>query len=378
MNEKKSKKFIFLKWRGRSFSLIELLVVMAVIGILTTITVIAVQGSRQKTKIIVAKAALLEVGNYLANCAASNNGQGTAIQAPADNSIGGGSVCEGLSDIWPSLKSSGWLYSGPGTGDTPMNPTWLAQCDASVCGINYTATCKTTGCTYVKTTPSPTPTQSQTPYIAFTNPHVFINTVDQHLDSFGATVNATTNDTIMFSANVNFSDLTAPFTITSRSSAGTNATCGQNGTAALCTFTHPPVQNSTVTIGIQDAAGHTGTTPAWNMNIAAAPIIIYYLAEGQNVSKSQPFSFTAKITDDVQLTNYYTYYVKIDSTWFWTAGPSIYWYTQYRDGLFSYSNINLSSFSLGLHTIYITATDNSGNSTTGTIHINVIKADSPI
>ena len=155
------------KWRGHSFSLIELLVVIAVIGILTTITVIAVQGARQRSKVALGKAALLEVASNFSACSSANYGAGSEITPPVSNTLGGGTFCLAVSEIWPSLQTSGWRYTGAGTGNTPTNPVWTADCDAETCGATITADCKKSGCEYFKETPGPVSTG---PIIAFTVP----------------------------------------------------------------------------------------------------------------------------------------------------------------------------------------------------------------
>ncbi len=93
----------------KGFTLVELLVVVAIIGILAVIVIIALSSSKDKANTAAAKQTASSVVRHLE--IASLDGGGVA--APTNSSTGGGPICDSCSSTatWPSIAKTGYVYN---------------------------------------------------------------------------------------------------------------------------------------------------------------------------------------------------------------------------------------------------------------------------
>ena len=138
----------------------ELLIVIAIIGILTSIVMVSTQGAIDKSKYTSALTSASSVLPEIATCA----DDGGDIGAPTDATNGGGYVCvvppktanpqPGHTVTWPSLKNSGgWTYATPlsnfQTGDSSI---FIMSFNLSNSNSNYGTPRGTITCNYASST----------------------------------------------------------------------------------------------------------------------------------------------------------------------------------------------------------------------------------
>jgi len=91
----------------KGFTLVELLLVMAIIGILAGIIMIGMSSSRKRSKVTAALETANSVKSELAHCYLNN----ATVDNWGNASTGGGTICPGAGD-WPDLSKTKCTYGG--------------------------------------------------------------------------------------------------------------------------------------------------------------------------------------------------------------------------------------------------------------------------
>lgn len=96
--------------KNKGFTLVELLIVMAIIGILAGIVLVSMKPAVDRTKKSSAITTASSILPELVTCL----DDGGDINAPASVSAGGGPICAEAGHLteWPSFGDTGWEYSG--------------------------------------------------------------------------------------------------------------------------------------------------------------------------------------------------------------------------------------------------------------------------
>lgn len=112
--------------KNKAFTLIELLIVIAIIGILASVVLVSLSDTRQRSKDNKVFSTASSINKAVALCSASGSG----ISKPANRITGGNIICsDGTTNsagVWPDLSGTGWAYydysSGPNTCTAVAGP----------------------------------------------------------------------------------------------------------------------------------------------------------------------------------------------------------------------------------------------------------------
>lgn len=123
----------------KGFTLLELLIVIAIIGILTGVIMVSMKGAVEKSK---QSSALTSVSSVLPEFVTCQDDIGTIIR-PNNVNIGGGVICNasGHSATWPNIAKTGWIYNGISNIPNQNIANSSFKITKSVDGIVKTITC---------------------------------------------------------------------------------------------------------------------------------------------------------------------------------------------------------------------------------------------
>lgn len=94
----------------KAFTLVELLVVISIIGVLSSTVFATLSGSRVKAKEAKISQIMMSVNSAAYNCVSSGN----SLTVPASDGVGGTAVCAGDSAILPNITDTDFAYCGLG------------------------------------------------------------------------------------------------------------------------------------------------------------------------------------------------------------------------------------------------------------------------
>ena len=113
-----------LKIKSKGFTLIELLIVIAIIGILSSIVLVSLSSARNRAYKASAMATVSGLGTEFTTCAEDSGD----IQIPASTTAGGGIICSNADHdvLWPSLTAGNTGYCYDWDDAAPVNCDNLA------------------------------------------------------------------------------------------------------------------------------------------------------------------------------------------------------------------------------------------------------------
>lgn len=98
--------------KRKGFTLIELLIVIAIIGILSSIVLVSLSGAREKSRMNKALATMKSINTRMNQCLTD----GIAPIIPTSNMTGGSAICTGSTENLPDLTDVGFTYCGNACG----------------------------------------------------------------------------------------------------------------------------------------------------------------------------------------------------------------------------------------------------------------------
>ncbi len=128
---------------NKAFTLVELLVVISIIGVLSSVVFASLSSARTKAKQAKIIQMMMVVNDVAHNCL---NG-GVALNIPASDALGGGNVCNGDVAVLPNITDTGFRYCGVACGgwtsDISVPRYAISVFDGVnryiVCGLGYNA-----------------------------------------------------------------------------------------------------------------------------------------------------------------------------------------------------------------------------------------------
>jgi prepilin-type N-terminal cleavage/methylation domain-containing protein len=131
-----------------AFTLIELLIVIAIIGILAAVILTAVNSARNKAKLVTGMSSVSSVSSALAICQNDGGLPNSPAGAAVGKGTGGNKICfpGDPTIVYPSLKN-GWIWRG--LSQSGNYYTAEAICQAPTCGLeDVYGHCGIAGCVF--------------------------------------------------------------------------------------------------------------------------------------------------------------------------------------------------------------------------------------
>lgn len=131
------------KNKSLGFTIIELLIAIAIIGILTTVALTSLSNQRAKAKIASSQSTLSSILPIAIACMDDGD-----LFTDIGSLTGGGNICGDTSPVWPEL-TGGWEYDmdpNPPTSNTDLSTFSFSAADS----LGNSVTCdETNGCVTV-------------------------------------------------------------------------------------------------------------------------------------------------------------------------------------------------------------------------------------
>lgn len=98
--------------KHKGFTLIELLIVIAIIGILSSVVLVSLSSARDKAKLSKALSSMESINKVMNSCLIN----GSAPTYPAENGTGGTLICATETATLPNISDTGFIYCGGSCG----------------------------------------------------------------------------------------------------------------------------------------------------------------------------------------------------------------------------------------------------------------------